>query len=466
MTSPDDVNLLLVTCGSVSAKFDLNLFRSESALGKKSIKCVLVGSEWVTPAKLETMGGKGSTRNWKRSIVYNKAPISTILFSGGVSQGTSEGSQQSMATPPAAASAATPDQISHSASNPKGLLCCPILAFIKASRLRKDAATIKKVLIDSFRDVDLSEAMKNLWDFSQIKLASLDYDYHARRVTGKRPANVAVCEDLLLAFDKLDSAASLPPIYCEADQLLRIPSLSTGNAANEVVDKLHTEVSDITANLVSNRDRMNELEQQFSSSCAAMKETFHSSISALSAEISAFKEKISQYSARSNTQVVPQLSTNTEHRRGRTDGVDRSANIIFFGLPEGPLVSTRELVDEISSFLIGSVVGVKDLFRVGKRSDGRCRPTLVKFGTVWDKRLLLAAKTKLKSFRQRGIFGRQDMSKDERLAAIARRTNARSQHSSAEVPHKSSPHHPLSSPNPSSHSFPSSPVLFGPNNQD
>ena len=100
-------------------------------------------------------------------------------------------------------------------------------------------------------------------------------------------------------------------------------------------------------------------------------------------------------------------------------------------------------------------------FRVGKRSDGRCRPTLVKFGTVWDKRLLLAAKTKLKSFRQRGIFVRQDMSKDERLAAIARRTNARSQHSSAEVPHKSSPHHPLSSPNPSSHSFPSSPVLFG-----
>ena len=145
---------------------------------------------------------------------------------------------------------------------------------------------------------------------------------------------------------------------------------------------------------------------------------------------------------------------------------NNSANIIFFGLPEGPLVSTKELVDEISSFLIGSVVGVKDLFRVGKRSDGRCRPTLVKFGTVWDKRLLLAAKTKLKSFRQRGIFVRQDMSKDERLAAIARRTNARSQHSSAEVPHKSSPHHPLSSPNPSSHSFPSSPVLFGPNNQD
>ena len=185
MTSPDDVNLLLVTCGSVSAKFDLNLFRSESALGKKSIKCVLVGSEWVTPAKLETMGGKGSTRNWKRSIVYNKAPISTILFSGGVSQGTSEGSQQPMATPPAATSAATPDQISHSASNPKGLLCCPILAFIKASRLRKDAATIKKVLIDSFRDVDLSEAMKNLWVFSQIKLASLDYDYMPGELQGK-----------------------------------------------------------------------------------------------------------------------------------------------------------------------------------------------------------------------------------------------------------------------------------------
>ena len=48
------VPLLPVSCGSVTAKFDLKLFKSESARGKKSgIKCVFAGSEWITPSKFE-----------------------------------------------------------------------------------------------------------------------------------------------------------------------------------------------------------------------------------------------------------------------------------------------------------------------------------------------------------------------------------------------------------------------------
>ena len=74
---------LSVVCGHVSAQFDVDLFKSQTALGKRNIKCVLVGSDWVTPTRLESLGGKGSAKNWKRSITYNKSPIGSILFPDG-----------------------------------------------------------------------------------------------------------------------------------------------------------------------------------------------------------------------------------------------------------------------------------------------------------------------------------------------------------------------------------------------
>ena len=342
--------LLPVTCGSVSAKFDINLFKTESAQGKKSVKCVLVGSEWVTPTRFEIMGGRGTAKNWKHSIIYNKASISSVLVNEGVSQDASGARQQLLNTTPTTGgcqlSLASPSADAD-AEVPMGNLCCPILAFIKASRLHWDAAAIKKALIDGFCDTDLSQALKRLWEFSQIKLTSLGFKYHARRDTGKRPAIGVICDDLLSAFEKLDSVAFIPPIYCEASQLLRIPSLSPGDTASvlsdtcSLVDRLHKEVSDITASLSSQHNRMEELKQQISTSCVTINESLGCSISALSSEVTAVKEKVSQFSTNISGQTSSQgqhiTSANVQsHLRSR---VDRSANVIFFW-------STRELVDK------------------------------------------------------------------------------------------------------------------------
>lgn len=271
--------------------------------------------------------------------------------------------------------------------------------------MHMEASAIKKLLIDNFSDAGLSVAMKQLWEFSQEKLVSLDFEYHARRDTGKRPANAVVCEDLLLAFDKLDSSASVPPIYCEAAHLMRILSMSPGDIASvlsntsSLVHRFHSEVTEITTNLASYSDHVNDLKQQFKLSCEDIKESI---ISVLSSEVSVVKEQVSQCSA-SNIRAAPQ-KLHLSNDKVRSNGTDRSANLIFFSLPESSMVETRELVDEISTFLAGSVRDVKDLFRIGKRSEEHSRPTLVKLCTVWDKHLFLAAKTKLNNFRLRGIF--------------------------------------------------------------
>ena len=64
-------------------------------------------------------------------------------------------------------------------------ICSPVLAFIKAARLRFDATSIKKLLLDNFPFSDLSAAMKLLWDNCQAKLSDLDFVFHVRRDSDK-----------------------------------------------------------------------------------------------------------------------------------------------------------------------------------------------------------------------------------------------------------------------------------------
>ncbi len=98
--------------------------------------------------------------------------------------------------------------------------------------------------------------------------------------------------------------------------------------------------------------------------------------------------------------------------------------MILFGLEENSsLSSTKSSVDEILQFIVGRPVGINDLVRLGRpkqQSDGgssalRPRPVLIKLSTVWDRRLVLASKRKLKSFRISRLFIREDVSPDQRL---------------------------------------------------
>ena len=111
-----------------------------------------------------------------------------------------------------------------------------------------------------------------------------------------------ICDDLLLAFEKLDSSSFIPPIYCEADHLLRIPALSPGDVASVLRDT-SSDVAGITTSLASHRDQVNELKQQISLSCTDMKESLISSISEPTTKVFAVKEQVSDSSASTRNQA-------------------------------------------------------------------------------------------------------------------------------------------------------------------
>ena len=95
---------------------------------------------------------------------------------------------------------------------------------------------------------------------------------------------------------------------------------------------------------------------------------------------------------------------------------DRKNNVVVFGVKEDRDATVwRSNVDNILQFIIDRSVDVVDMFRLGKFTNSvKARPTLIKLGVTWDRRLLLNKSSKLKGYTQRGIFIAPDEPDDVR----------------------------------------------------
>ena len=85
------------------------------------------------------------------------------------------------------------------------MLCNPVLAFIKAFRLRGSVDSLKRAALSKFDSVLLCKAKRELWesDCSTI-LSDTSLSLRFRQDSEKRSQAAADLDDLLQAFDKLD----------------------------------------------------------------------------------------------------------------------------------------------------------------------------------------------------------------------------------------------------------------------
>ena len=301
---------------------------------------------------------------------------------------------------------------------------------------------MKQSVCSSFDSSALSSAHRRLWDYCSKELEQLGLPYHARRGSDKRHLSDVLIADLLLAFDKLDLNDNLPPIYCEAVDLIMLPCLAVDpiserleantNCLHSVADKMNglpPKVSDavtsaLSAPLTSCCDSLNSLVnnvasqvQQLVSCVDSLRGSFTSnantnnSTGAVSPAPADASPSGSTQSRAISRSIHPSRSSN------------RSENLILFGLPEASLLATKSDLDDVSNHLIGRPVEVLDAFRLGRKPNlpnaaadpsTRPRPLLIKCASAWDRRLLLASRRKLKDFTKYKLFLREDLPPDER----------------------------------------------------
>ena len=126
-----------------------------------------------------------------------------------------------------------------------------------------------------------------------------------------------VIKDILSAFDKLDSSESIPPMYCEASDLLKLPPIATDmpiatvQESNLHIKDLQTDVQvsnnhirDLQANLnnltsvFSNQaTRLESLKESLNNSIlqvtTSLSDKFSSSLNAISHEVTSLKTQVS-----------------------------------------------------------------------------------------------------------------------------------------------------------------------------
>ena len=161
----------------------------------------------------------------KLNLVNGNNPLKLILEHISA-QGVSTSRSRSLS--PSYSSTALPlDETSgQNSSHPS--IVNPLLAFVKAYRLRGNIASLKQLISAHFDLSSLIDAHKYLWDYCGDALEQLGLTYHSRRSTDKRDAFEAILSDILLAISKLDDD-KLPHIYCEALHLINLPSLEPAN---------------------------------------------------------------------------------------------------------------------------------------------------------------------------------------------------------------------------------------------
>jgi len=104
------------------------------------------------------------------------------------------------------------------------MLIDPMLAFIKAFRLRGSSEKPKMAALSKFDSIVMSKAKEALWDSECSSLfTKAALCFQQCHGSGKRTQAAADLQDILVAFDKLDETNELPEIYCKATDLVRLP---------------------------------------------------------------------------------------------------------------------------------------------------------------------------------------------------------------------------------------------------
>ena len=106
------------------------------------------------------------------------------------------------------------------------MLCEPILAFVKAFRLRGDANALKQAALGRFNSPMLAAAKKTLWDACTVDLSSLELPFIPRRSSEKRSQASADLEDILLASINLMKWTRFLKSTVRQPSLLSCPLLS------------------------------------------------------------------------------------------------------------------------------------------------------------------------------------------------------------------------------------------------
>jgi hypothetical protein len=300
-----------------------------------------------------------------------------------------------------------------------------LLTYAVFHRDRCTHAELHSVIVHFYSPIEISTSKANVMNEFEAHLTGCKH-ITTRRQTATRTAHDAEIDDIMGMLELLDNLNVLNAVHFVALSIDRLPKYGP-NEINicSVVDRqiqIDTELSDLKQAL-HNTTGIGYTEQ-FATTSDKMIEAVHTRLTSATDSING---QLQQLAAICRTMTSPATHISTPIPDPSSPAIDRTANIIVFGLTEDANSSTwNSVLLKALQHVAGRPVEIADAFRIGRfnANQTRPRPIIVKLRNVWDKRLLLSNARKLADVAE---FRRIGFAPDEPLETRRKNTMKRLQ---------------------------------------
>lgn len=291
----------------------------------------------------------------------------------------------------------------------KTIIVNELLSYACFYRDKSTFDSLKRTVLNFFSVSEITQAKKCIThEFQQLIGSSpcMAPFMADRRNSSTRLAHEAEIEDILGLLEVLDNQTALQEHLFVAHNLGNIPKFGPEEIniaavvdrqvrVDEAVQKLTTAVDTLSAKSLQPETR-DSLIPIISSN-----EGLESLIRDLQLKLDSFTSSVNARLDHLNSVCISKSNSNSMPSQVVTKLVDdkRDMNIVVFGVKEDKDAAVwRCKVDDILHYVSGHNVDTVDIYRVGRFSETKIRPVIVKLRTVWDKRIILSGCRKLKSY--------------------------------------------------------------------
>lgn len=275
-----------------------------------------------------------------------------------------------------------------------------LLTYVNCYRNRSTCLNLKKVVTSFYSAEDIATAKACLLStFSCLNGSSYAI---GRRGSSSRPQHDAEVDDIIVGMNHIDDKDAFGYYQFVAVKLDNLPKY--GPEEINICTVVDRQVAS-DRNVETLTSRIDALEVATSgvivgNSTPVLTDMLLTLDTKLSTAIASLSDRIDNTNTNLAAYAKIADSVRGPPQRSHTEA-DCSMNVVFNGVPEDRDPSKwRAKVDEIVQFMVGRPVEISDMIRIGGRfQSGRTRPVLLKLRSVWDRRILLTARPKLKDYR-------------------------------------------------------------------
>jgi hypothetical protein len=281
-------------------------------------------------------------------------------------------------------------------------------------------ADLHKVIFGFYLPSEIADAKKELLNAYVPELEDSQYKT-ARRHSTTRSAHDAEVEDILCMLELLDNGNVLHRNQFTAMSLDRLPrygpneinicavvdrQLNTDKDLAEMKDKLTSFSTDMAS-----FPNMSSHSLMISDQLKPVTDMIQVQLDQLALMCNKMNESL-------KAKAITPITAN--NMQTKSPLIDRSMNVVLTGVAENRNATTwRDVAAQALKHAAGVQIDIIDAFRLGRFTEGKTRPVLVKLNSVWNRRLVIAGARKLRDITE---FCRVYITADEPLDVRRRNT--------------------------------------------